>query len=291
MRNQSSWSSAFKRLTRQSVNIEEEKQTAVVRSLTGSEALEGLQTPKGILLFGDPGSGKSFILDIWFGSLPTSRKMRLHYHAFMALVYGLVWEESLKRQQGVKLRDAKSAEDVGTDENAENALMMHTSIAFAVARRLFLNHGHILYLDELQMLDIASAVLLRDTLSWFLRFGGILLSTSNKPPSELYAKGVGSKNLNDFLYALERRCDGLRVDNGVDHRTTKEHAELKSWIVGHRDEFEDVVGGLMGSDYVSRRLVVYGREFVVSRTKEGVARFTFAELCDSVGVYLCSILV
>ncbi|TIA87852.1 hypothetical protein E3P99_02907 [Wallemia hederae] len=280
IRTQSGWQGMVRRWTL-GVDEQEEKQTAVVRSLTGSEALEALQTPKGVLLYGDPGSGKSMILDIWYGSLPTTRKLRLHYHAFMTLVYGLVWEESLKRQRGAKERHRIDYHQ--SESTAEHSLMMHTSIAFAVARRLFLNHGHILYLDELQMVDIASAVLLRDTLSWFLRFGGVLLSTSNKPPSELYAKGVRSKNLNDFLYALERRCDGLRVDNGVDHRTTKESAEMTSWVVGHRDEFEEMVKRELGDDknVAARTLSVYGREVIVKRSNGNTAMFTFAELCDS----------
>lgn len=283
LKQESGWINSFKRLTNLRSHDDHDKETALVKSLTGTEALEGLQTPKGILLYGDPGSGKSFILDIWFGSLPTSRKIRLHYHAFMTLVYGLVWEE-MQRRRGIFSEEAQKSNPV--DLEAENSLMMHTSISFAVARKLFLNHGHILYLDELQMLDIASAVLLRDTLSWFLRFGGILLSTSNKPPSELYAKGVGSKNLNDFLFALERRCNGLNLDAGIDHRTTKPHGETISWFVNDRHEFECLVEKLMGSERQSRKLMVYGREVYINETSKGTAKFTFTELCDSVSYFL-----
>lgn len=38
--------------------------------------------------------------------------------------------------------------------------------------------------DELQLLDASSAALLRDVLSWYWRFGGIIISCSVRPTCE-----------------------------------------------------------------------------------------------------------
>ncbi len=35
-------------------------------------------------------SGKSMIMDLWFRSLPTPHKFRVHYHQFLLYIYGKV---------------------------------------------------------------------------------------------------------------------------------------------------------------------------------------------------------
>ena len=48
----------------------------------------------------------------------------------------------------------------------------------------------LLVFDEVQLLDVSSATLLADVLSWFWRMGGVIVGTSNKVPDDLYKNGV-----------------------------------------------------------------------------------------------------
>ncbi len=46
-----------------------------------------LENLKSVYLWGDPGSGKSFIMDLFYDSLQVKGKRRLHYNEFMLEIH------------------------------------------------------------------------------------------------------------------------------------------------------------------------------------------------------------
>ena len=94
------------------------------------------------------------------------------------------------------------------------------TIAFTVAQRLILRHW-LLVFDEIQLLDVSSATLLADVLSWFWRMGGVIVGTSNKVPDDLYRNGVQRERLEPFVEAMKVRCPVVVMRTQQDWREVR----------------------------------------------------------------------
>lgn len=93
--------------------------------------------PKGLYMYGDVGSGKTMLMDIFYDTLPhnISSKTRVHFHNFMQDVH--------KRLHAMKMQH-------GTDLDG---------ISYVAAD--LAEKGSVLCLDEFQCTDVADAMILR----------------------------------------------------------------------------------------------------------------------------------
>lgn len=93
--------------------------------------------PRGLYLFGDVGSGKTMLMDLFHDTLPPSvkSKMRIHFHNFM---------------QDVHRRLHKMKMEHGNDIDA---------VPFVAAD--IAEQGNVLCFDEFQCTDVADAMILR----------------------------------------------------------------------------------------------------------------------------------
>lgn len=87
------------------------REKALVRVLSGEEELAALDTPKGILLTGPPGTGKSHLMQLFFSLLPTQHKARHHYHPFLLALYQAVWRRTQARMADVTVKERDEAMD------------------------------------------------------------------------------------------------------------------------------------------------------------------------------------
>ncbi|KAJ7282878.1 AFG1-like ATPase-domain-containing protein [Mycena rebaudengoi] len=284
---------------------------SIVSLRSHAEELANLKTPQGLLLTGPPGSGKSFLVDLWLSCIPTPYKTRKHYNELVLEIYRGVWEETQRRMADNRTRPGeftggpwnKRVRDKWRDLITTGSLpviwrprgqKIFTSsspsktaptVAFSVARRLLLRHW-LLVFDEFQLLDISSATLLADVLSWYWRMGGVIVGTSNKIPDDIYKHGVQRERLEPFVEALKVRCpvltmrsehDWRRVDyNGIDQAG-------RTWFLfGQEPEFLQQLKSFAETTLEARsyELSVFGRRLHVPWSSGGVGQFTFSELCD-----------
>ncbi|KAF2441606.1 hypothetical protein P171DRAFT_74866 [Karstenula rhodostoma CBS 690.94] len=145
---------------------------ALTRTLTSHEAAMSLQSPKGLMLHGEVGTGKSMLIDLFADSLPSRKKRRWHFNTFML--------ETFSRLEKLRLTRTSSGLDGVTRD--EYSLLW-------LARDL-IEKSPILFLDEFQLPDRAAAKILSNLMTSFFQLGGVLIATSNRMPEEL-AKAAG----------------------------------------------------------------------------------------------------
>jgi cell division protein ZapE len=158
------------------------------RSNALKKLLANPSAPRGIYLWGGVGTGKSFLMDLFFAVVPVNRKTRVHFHEFMRSVHR-------------ELDDLKGTENP-LDEVAERIASRYRLICF----------------DEFHVADIADAMILHRLLSRLFELNVGFVMTSNYPPDGLYPDGLHRDRILPAIDLLKQQLDVLAVDGGVDYR-------------------------------------------------------------------------
>ena len=225
------------------------------------------EPPRGVYVYGGVGSGKTFCMDVFYGSLDHS-KQRVHFHDFMLSIHR-------------RLHDVKK-----TTQLSGTALMQ--SVAGEVASK-----GKVVCLDELQVVDIADAMVVKSLFEQLFDQGCVLVATSNRAPSALYKNGIQRALFLPFIPLLEAKCEVTSVEaSTTDYRLVKgltgDTANVYFVVSDHQEEdFQDSKRRLLAKPDLTDRAVLKtrdtGREVPIHRADLAAraALFTFDELCGS----------
>ncbi|KAF5869592.1 putative mitochondrial atpase protein [Botrytis fragariae] len=207
---------------------------AMTRVLTSHEAAMNLDSPQGILLHGEVGTGKSMLLDMLADSLPNNKKRRWHFNTFML--------ETFSRLE--QLRQSRSKH--GNLDSEDYSLLW-------LAKDM-IEKSPILFLDEFQLPDRAASKILSNLLIPFFQLGGVLIASSNRMPEELekasgmdYAvPGRGGLVKNWLGLAKPQKLDMFSSGNEFSGFVGVLRARCEIWDMGkggrdwRRREIEDV---------------------------------------------------
>lgn len=213
-----------------------------------------LPPPKGMYLWGGVGRGKSMLMDLFTEATAITRKRRVHFHAFMQEVQHALHEA---RKTGIEDPVAPVAEAIVRDVR-------------------------LLAFDEMQVTDITDAMIVGRLFEKLLAAGVVIVTTSNRPPEDLYKDGLNRALFLPFIEILRTRLEVAELESPNDYRQHRlQGAQVYFHPAGKaRGQIEAIWHDLTGGDLgVPLRLPVNGREVELPRYANGVGRASFWELC------------
>lgn len=222
-----------------------------IMGLPGRRGRRRRAAVRGLYMWGGVGRGKTFLMDMFYDSLPKSKKTRQHFHRFMRDVHG----------QLQTLKDKQNPLDI-------------------VADRIYKESRTICF-DEFFVSDIGDAMILGGLFQALFQRGITLIATSNIPPDELYKNGLQRARFMPTIELLKANADILNVDGGTDYRLralTK--AKLfHSPVAESEPQLQQAFAEIGGDETGERSIEVNNRCIEVERRADGVVWFTFAQLC------------
>ncbi len=209
---------------------------------------------RGLYFWGGVGRGKTWLMDMFFHSLPFKQKQRSHFHRFMQHVH-----EELKRH-----RDRADPLDI---------------IAAGIASKT-----RVLCFDELYVSDIADAMLIGNLFRSLFDRGVTLVATSNCAPDELYKDGLQRARFLHAIKLIKENTLVMNIDSGIDYRLRHlEHA--RTWFDLREAKASETMLDLFmqlaegeGAEQVTMEL--NHRRIKVRRQTDDVLWFDFKDLCD-----------
>ncbi|CAI2461901.1 cell division protein ZapE [Serratia liquefaciens] len=223
--------------------------------LLGKSSETAKQRPvQGLYMWGGVGRGKTWLMDMFFHSLPGDRKLRLHFHRFMLRVH-----EELTELQG-----------------QENPL--------EIIADGFKAQTDVLCFDEFFVSDITDAMLLATLLQALFARGITLVATSNIPPDDLYRNGLQRARFLPAIDLINEYCDVMNVDAGVDYRLrtlTQAHLYLTPLDEQTRQAMDQMFVKLAGKKgEAAPVLQINHRPLQVIHAVDGVLAVDFHTLCE-----------
>ncbi len=233
------------------------KSGGLVRRFLGGWDSGRVDTPRGLYLYGPVGRGKSMLMDLFFDAAEVGRKRRVHFHEFMQEAHGLI-QHIRKRGIGGETPFDRAAQEIARD-------------------------AHLLCFDEMEVRDIADAMILSRLFTALMERGVVVVATSNRHPDELYKNGLQRDRFLPFIELLKARLDIADLGDGTDYRLDRlvgEAVYLTPPDAAATERLNRIFADLTGGDAPeSDTVIVHGREMAVSHAARGVARFRFEELC------------
>ena len=211
---------------------------------------------QGVYLHGGVGRGKTMLMDAFFATLPRrvkERARRVHFHAFMAETHARLHALSdtttrvrfapdgtffnLETSNDFSLKKKKAGPGHSTRDPSSDP----SSDPLALVAARIVSESPLVCFDEVELSDIADALVFKRVFEKVFERGGALVATSNAAPEALYDGGINRAAFAPFAKELERRTRVVSLDanevavavaepelSGLDHRRVNRAGEKSS---------------------------------------------------------------
>jgi cell division protein ZapE len=228
--------------------------TSALRRWFGSLVGNGSRRPvRGLYLWGGVGRGKTWLMDMFFESLPFPEARRRHFHRFMHDVHT----------------------ELKTLQSRESPLEL-------VSERIA-HDTRVLCFDELFVTDIADAMILGGLFEGLFRRGVTLVATSNIPPRDLYKDGLQRQRFLPAIDLIERHVDVVNVDGTTDYRL-RQLKQAGTYLLSTAPDTPQRLEALFNElahhgASSGGTLEIEGRPISVVRESSSAVWFDFAAIC------------
>ena len=214
--------------------------------------------PKGLYLYGGVGRGKTLLMDMFAEVAKPLSSQRFHFHDFMVQAQNAI----------------QSARQAGRSDPIDSA-----------ADQL-IAAGPVICFDEMEVRDIADAMIIRRLFLALWDKGMILVTTSNRPPELLYLDGLHRDRFLPFIDDLNTRLNVHEIGSGQDWRSAFLQS-VSGWHLqtGPHDEavyqaLTEIFDALAGGAEVTAETMHFaGRSLQFDRVAGGVVDTSFDSLC------------
>jgi cell division protein ZapE len=218
--------------------------------------------PRGLYVHGEVGRGKTMLMDLFFQDSSVEHKRRAHFHEFMAEVHERIY---------------------GFRQNIARGEIPDGDVIALTAHAIF-EQAWLLCFDEFHVTDIADAMILGRLFARLFELGTVVVATSNVAPDDLYKGGLNRSLFLPFIAQIEEHMSVLRLDARTDFRLEK-LAGVKMWLVpanaAANSALDKAWASMTGNaPCKARDISIKGRVLHVPCSAHGVARFSFADICD-----------
>jgi cell division protein ZapE len=217
---------------------------------------------RGVYMWGGVGRGKSMLMDLFHQTLDIERKRRVHFHAFMLEVHALLRDER-KKEAGDPI----------------------PPVAEALARQV-----RCLAFDEMVVNNSADAMIMSRLFTHLIAEKGVtIVTTSNRPPKDLYKDGLNREHFLPFIDLIETELDVMALNGPVDYRLDR-LGGMPTWYMPLGDAATDRVRDVFyrltdyppeDAEHVPSAEIEVGssRKLFVPKSLKGVGVFSFRRLC------------
>ena len=216
--------------------------------------------PKGLYMYGDVGSGKTMLMDLFFDTLPPNikHKTRIHFHNFMQDVHRRL--HKLRMEHG---------------NNIDGLPYVAADIAA---------QSSILCFDEFQCTDVADAMILRGLMQSLMSHGVVIFFFYYSETTEIYKNGIQRQSFIPCINLLQNQLRVINLDSTTDYRKMPRppsgvyYHPLDKAAKSHADKWFRFLGKPTEDPPHPATQTVWGRKITVPLASGSCARFTFQEL-------------
>ena len=178
-------------------DLEAERPGGLISQLFGKKQTR----PKGVYMWGGVGRGKSMLMDLFHDRLNLPEKRRAHFHAFMQEVHD-------------EMRIARLTHEGDPIP----------PVAAKIAQNL-----RVLAFDEMVVNNSADAMIMSRLFTQLIEEQDVtIVSTSNRPPSDLYKDGLNREHFLPFIDLINSELDVVGLNGPTDYRLDR-IGDMATW--------------------------------------------------------------